>query len=178
MSYTKNYLELEMQSYYNVYDKTPKRVTLEYLLHLSDKYLTKDDKKSLPCFQPHGVGVGRELRYLYSHTGLVQLDFDLKLNERLSDPLERSKLIDALIDSGNVVCAQTSAGGSGVWALLAVEDITKENHSELADEVDELIGKLYGYYIDVPVARNLASLRFLSPAKDLKINEYTTPVKL
>lgn len=175
---SKNYLQTEVQAYYNVWDKDPKRVNLEYLLNLSTKYLDKGNKRELPCFQPSALGVGRGLTSVYSHTGMVQLDFDYKDNPSLEMHQVRERLIDMLVGEGNVVCAQTSAGGKGVWALLAVEGLTKDNHSELAEAIEVWVFDMFGYTLDFPVLKNLASLRFLSPVNDMKINESAIPVKL
>lgn len=178
MSYTKNYLHQNYSSYYNVWDKDPKQVNLEFLLNLSQKYLLKEDKKALPCFQPHAQTAGRAAHLVWGHTGLIQLDFDYKDNPTLASEETRAMLIDEMINSGSVVVAQTSAGGKGVWALLAVEDITRENHQEMADKASLYALDVFGYQIDEPVARNLSSLRFLSPYEDMKINDNAQPIQL
>jgi len=167
-------LKQTFQSYYSVYDREPKQVALDYLLNLDTRFFINKEKRELPCFQPHASGWGRTKEKLTIPTGLLQLDYDYKDNPSLSDELVRSRCIDELIDSDHILCAQTSAGGKGVWALLMVDGIAKESFTEAANKALNYAIDRYGLLPDEQVTRNIAALRFLSPYKDLKINEEAT----
>lgn len=173
-----NYLSTSVQSYYNVWDKAPKNVELGYLLHLAPKYLRKEIKQELPCFQPSAMSFGRTTKDVYNHTGLVQLDYDFKDNPELQHDSVRQRLIDDLIATGNVVCAQTSTSGRGVWALVAVAGINKDNHSELAEALCDDMTSRFNYLPDRPTSKKLAGLRFLSHHTDLCINTEAEPIEL
>lgn len=163
-------LSMTVNSYYNVYDNNPKKVSLEYLLNLESRFTQFKAKAELPCFQPHGIGWGRKKEQLVTHTGLVQLDYDYKDNGQLDGSIFKSRAIDELMDSDFILCAQTSASGKGIWALLMVDGITIDNHKEMADNALVFAIDRFGLIPDEKVSRNLASLRFLSPADDLKVN--------
>jgi hypothetical protein len=167
-------LKQTFQSYYSAYDREPKQVALDYLLNLDTRFFLNKEKRELPCFQPHFSGWGRAKDKLTLPTGLLQLDYDYKDNPRLSDDITRERLIDELIDSDYILCAQTSAGGKGVWALLMVDGITKENFTAEADKALNYAIERYGLLPDEKVTRNPAALRFLSPYKDMKTNEEAT----
>lgn len=172
------YLNQSVQAYYNVTDTTPKRVELEYLLNLDSKYLKARNKRALPCYQPQAVGYGRAKSALVSTTGLIQLDYDLKDNPELANEAYRAKVIDELIDSEYILAAQTSAGGSGVYALLVGAYLELDTWVDQANKALTFAIDRYGLVPDEKVTRNLASLRFISPYSDMKINEEAKPYNL
>lgn len=173
-----DYLKQSVAAYYNVTDTEPKRVALEYLLNLDSKYLKARNKRALPCFQPQAIGYGRAKSALVNTTGLIQLDYDLKDNPELASATYRAKVIDELIDSEHILAAQTSAGGSGVYALLVGAYLKLDTWVEQANKALTFAIDRYGLVPDERVTRNVASLRFISPAQDLKINEGAVPYNL
>ena len=95
-----------------------------------------------------------------THSGLVQIDIDMK---HQGYEFDATSIAEELGQQQYVVAAGISCSGTGVYALVAVEGITQDNHSDKAARVAKHIETCFELCVDSPVSVNLASLRFASP---------------
>lgn len=125
-----------------------------------DESWAETNKKSLPAIMPHGAFASRRADSIMTHSGLVQIDIDMKHQDYEFDP---TSIADELGQQQYVVAAGVSCSGTGVYALVAVEGITQDNHSDKATRAAQHIEQTFNVVVDRPVSVNLASLRFASP---------------
>ena len=118
------------------------------------------NKKALPAIMPHGAFASRRGDSLITHSGMVQVDIDAK---QQGPTFNAESIAEELGQQTFVVAAGLSCSGAGVYALVAVEGITQDNHSDKARQVIDLIESRFEVVVDAPVSVNLASLRFGSP---------------
>jgi hypothetical protein len=92
---------------------------------------------SLPLITPHGTFTQRGSNYLIKHSGLLSFDIDCGGNSWLnkdSAPLLRDKL-----GAINSVCyCALSAGGQGVWGVVAIQHTDKHEQYYIQMERDFL----------------------------------------
>jgi len=138
-----------------------------------DEDWAQTNKKALPALMPHGAFSTRRADSLMVHSGLVQIDIDAKHQDvGYFDPFS---IADELGQQQYVVAAGVSCSGTGVYALVAVEGITQDNHSDKALRAVAHIERTFNLAVDRPVSVNLASLRFASPHAPF-INLDVTPL--
>ena len=125
-----------------------------------DEDWAQTNKKALPAMMPHGSFVSRRADGIMTHSGLVQIDIDAK---HQGQGFNAESIAEELGQQSFVVAAGLSCSGAGVYALVAVEGITQDNHSDKARQVIDLIESRFEVVVDAPVSVNLASLRFGSP---------------
>ena len=147
---------------------------IDWLENVRPQHPSNDwEKKQLPAIMPHGVFGTRRQDSFIEHSGLVHIDIDGKHQHHSFDV---DKVIESLSWWPSVVAVGKSCGGNGLYALIAVEGITKDNYHELAKSIiDEIeIGELV--QCDAAVTMNLSGLRFASPYPPF-INLDVTPHK-
>ena len=142
----------------DLYDTNPQQVTLKNWLRMTGD-LDYTPKRSRPVLMPHGWFSTRKADSCVTHSGCVQIDIDGK---HQSKTIQWDDLAQVMMEEPGVVLAQRSAGGDGLWLLVAVKGISKTDHRERADRVVAHFEDRFGVVIDHPVSRNLASLRFAS----------------
>ena len=154
-----------------------RNVEIVNLIHWLENVRPNDDvavlnKKSLPAIMPHGTFATRRADTLMTHSGLVQIDIDAK---HQADHWFPESIADELGQQQYVVAAGVSCSGQGVYALVAVEGITQDNHADKARRVADHIEKTFHVMVDRTVSNNLASLRLASPYEPF-INLDVTPL--
>ena len=142
-----------------------RNVEIVNLIHWLENVRPDEDvvianKKALPAMMPHGAFATRRADSLMVHSGLVQIDIDMK---HQGYEFDATSIADELGQQRYVVAAGVSCSGTGVYALVAVEGITQDNHSDKAARVADHIETCFELRVDSPVSVNLASLRFASP---------------
>ena len=142
-----------------------RNVEIVNLIHWLENVRPDEDvvianKKSLPAIMPHGAFNTRRADSLMTHSGLVQIDIDMK---HQGYEFDATSIAEELGQQQYVVAAGISCSGTGVYALVAVEGITQDNHSDKAARVANHIETCFELCVDRPVSVNLASLRFASP---------------
>lgn len=130
------------------------------------------EKKQLPAIMPHGLFATRRQDSFTRHSGLVQIDIDAK---HQADGFDVNKVLHHCGYSDYVVAAGKSCSGTGVYMLIAVEDIEVDNFRECADKAVQYVEQSFGVVCDSPVSMNLSSLRFASPYAPY-INYDATPL--
>ena len=125
-----------------------------------DEDWAQTNKKALPAMMPHGAFASRRADSLMTHSGLVQIDIDMKHQDYEFDA---TSIAEELGQQQYVVAAGISCSGTGIYALVAVDGITQDNHSDKAARVADHIETCFELRVDSPVSVNLASLRFASP---------------
>ena len=138
-----------------------------------DEDWAQTNKKALPAMMPHGAFSTRRADSLMIHSGLVQIDIDAK--HQTDYQFDPTSIAEELGQQQYVVAAGISCSGTGVYALVAVECITQDNHSDKAARVVNHIASRFELRVDSPVSVNLASLRFASPYAPF-INLDVTPL--
>ena len=143
-----------------------RNVEIVNLIHWLENVRPDEDvvianKKSLPAMMPHGAFATRRADSLMTHSGLVQIDIDAK--HQTDYHFDPTSIAEELGQQQYVVAAGVSCSGTGVYALVAVEGITQDNHSDKAARVADHIETCFELRVDSPVSVNLASLRFASP---------------
>ena len=137
-----------------------------------DEDWAQTNKKALPAMMPHGAFASRRADSLMTHSGLVQIDIDMK---HQGYEFDATSIAEELGQQQYVVAAGISCSGTGVYALVAVDGITQDNHSDKAARVAKHIETCFELCVDSPVSVNLASLRFASPYAPF-INLDVTPL--
>jgi len=142
----------------DLYDTHTRDISLEGWLRMNAD-LDHAPKRSRPVLMPHGMFASRKTSGAVAHSGFLQIDIDGKHQSRT---IQWDDLAQVMIEEPGVVLAQRSAGGDGLWLLVAVQGICIANHRERADRTVAHFEDRFGVVIDHPVSRNLASPRFAS----------------
>jgi hypothetical protein len=119
-------------------------------------------KKQLPAIMPHGLFETRRQDTFKQHSGLVQIDIDGKHQGKDFDLNDLKAYVqDRQYDC--IVASGVSCSGSGLYMLVAVKDINRDNHAMAAARLSDWAEDQFGVVCDDPVSTNLSSLRFASP---------------
>lgn len=119
-------------------------------------------KKQLPAIMPHGLFLTRKQDTFQKHSGLIQVDIDGKHQSKNFDLNDlKSHVQDEQYKC--VVASGVSCSGSGLYMLVAVNDVNHDNHTQAAARLTMWAEDQFGVECDSPVSTNLSSLRFASP---------------
>jgi len=143
----------------DLYDTTPRQITLQNWLRLSANLEPFQEKRERPVLMPHGWFNYRRADSLIQHSGCVQIDIDAKHQNK---EIDWDDLAQVMAEEPGVVLVQRSASYEGLWLLVAVKGISVSDHRERADRVVAHFEDRFNVVVDAPVSRNLASVRFAS----------------
>ena len=120
VSYFRNYHQAENPVTVNLldilYSKRHQQMVEE--LRLVDNKTTREAMKAmLPAFTPSGTFTHRADNGLLQHSGLIQIDIDLKQNEGV---LNYDRLKEQLVKLRNVAYCGLSVSGKGYYCLIPI----------------------------------------------------------
>ena len=159
-------LNVEVSAWGSYFEaKNPKPVNLMQWLN-SSKYATQVKairkaaskpqrdamKAKLPAITPSGTFSSREEGGLLQHSGLIQIDIDLKENTHIANFRE---LKEQLANVQNIAYLGLSVSGTGFWGLVPILHPDKHKHHFTALRKDFLA---FGIFLDEKPG-NVASLR-------------------
>ena len=134
----------------SVHSTSPRTITLGAWAKATKRSHLNTPKRSRPALMPHGHFVGgRTADHCNQHSGVVQLDIDVKHNPNLN-PAEIKKLASTHRDI--VWCAKSAGGGVYGFAV---------RRGDLDQQLNE-IEQYLGVQLDRCNSRSLAALRFAS----------------
>lgn len=175
-------LNVEVSAWGNYFEaKNPKNVSLMKWLN-SSKYAAQVTairkaagkkerdamKAQLPAITPSGTFSSREEGGLLQHSGLIQIDIDLKENTHIANFRE---LKEQLANVQNIAYLGLSVSGTGFWGLVPILHPDKHKHHFTALRNDFL---KWGIVLDEKPG-NVASLRGYSWDAEAYFNHNAVP---
>nr|WP_299820092.1 BT4734/BF3469 family protein [uncultured Pontibacter sp.] len=145
---------------------------VEQIRNLESKEKRLELKAALPGITPSGVFSFRNENCLIRHSGLVQLDIDLKENGHIEN---YNQLKEEISKIPNVAYCGHSVSGTGFWCLIPIAFPDKHREHILA--LIEAFDKIYHIKVD-PAPSNVASLRGYSYDPDAYFNHRAIPVEV